>query len=107
MINKMNNKRSILILVAGVALMLSVTAIVSNNDIFAKKYEKSQTISQTSSCGNGEIHVDEHHEGSTNDLGLTDGASDVPDSTGGTFCQNIDSQIQGDENSAALAGVQQ
>jgi hypothetical protein len=43
----MNNKSSILILVAGVALMLSVTAIVSNNDIFAKKYEKSQAISQT------------------------------------------------------------
>jgi hypothetical protein len=36
-----------------------------------------------------------------------DGGSGVPESTGDTFCQNIDSQIQGDENSAALAGVQQ
>jgi hypothetical protein len=55
----------------------------------------------------GKIHVDEHHEGSTNELRAMDGGSDVPELTGGTSCQNIDSQIQGDENSAALAGVQQ
>jgi hypothetical protein len=44
-------------------------------------YKKNQATLGTNSCGNGEM--------STN-----------------VGCQNIDSQIQGDENSVALAGVQ-
>jgi hypothetical protein len=60
------------------ATLVGTTAITADS---AYAYEKNQAISQTNACGNGEL----------------------PFNVG---CQNIDSQIQGDENSVALAADQ-
>jgi hypothetical protein len=105
----MKNKHSLLVVVVGIAMIATMTSIISASDSFAaKKYDKSQLTIQTNSCGNGEILVENKPHGVTEGLtAMGDGGSDIPEITGGTFCQNIDSQIQGKENSAALSGVQQ
>jgi hypothetical protein len=80
----MNNSKSLTIVtVATVAAMLVATSLVGTNDAFAgkKKYEKNQATSQANACGNGELPLN-------------------------VYCQNINSQIQGEENSAALSGFQ-
>jgi hypothetical protein len=80
----MNNSKSLsIVAVAAIAAMLVATSLVGTTDVFAgkKKYEKSQAISQANACGNGELALD-------------------------VYCQNINSQIQGEENSAALSGFQ-
>ena len=65
------------IVAAVVVMMIGVTA--TTNSAFA--YEKSQAVSQVNDCGNGELPLN---------IG----------------CQNTASQIQGDDNSAALASNQ-
>lgn len=80
----MNNSKSlVLVAVTTAAEMLVATSLVSTYDVFAgkKKYEKNQSTSQANACGNGELPLD-------------------------VYCQNINSQIQGEENSAALSGFQ-
>ena len=81
----MNNQRTLAIVaVAAVAAMLIATSAISVEDAFAgkkKKTEYSQSTSQANACGNGFM--------STN-----------------VACQNIDSQIQGDENGVAITGQQ-
>jgi hypothetical protein len=80
----MNNSKSLAIVaVAAVAAMLVATSLVGTNDAFAgkKKYEKNQATLQANACGNGELPLN-------------------------VYCQNINSQIQGEENSAALSGFQ-
>ena len=69
-------------LVSAVAVML-VAAAVATEDAFAgkKKYEKNQAISQANACGNGELPLN-------------------------VFCQNIGSQVQGEENAVSAAGSQ-
>ncbi len=62
-----------------IAATLVGTTAVTVDSAFA--YEKNQAISQANSCGNGEL----------------------PFNVG---CQNIDSQIQGDENGVSLAADQ-
>ncbi len=69
-------------IVAAMAVMLIGATALATEDAFADKkkkkgYEKSQAVSQINDCGNGEI----------------------PYNVG---CQNTASQIQGDENAAAL-----
>jgi hypothetical protein len=78
-----NNKSLAFVAVAAVAAMLVATSLVSTNDAFAgkKKYEKNQAISQANACGNGELPLN---------IG----------------CQNIASQVQGDENAVAQAAEQ-
>ena len=78
-----NNKSLAIVAVAAGAAMLVATSLVSTNDAFAgkKKYEKNQAISQTNACGNGELPLN---------IG----------------CQNIASQVQGDENIVAQAAEQ-
>jgi len=78
-----NNKSLAIVAVAAVAAMLVATSLVETNDAFAgkKKYEKNQATSQANACGNGELPLD-------------------------VYCQNINSQIQGEENSVALSGFQ-
>ena len=70
-------------IVAAVAVMLIGATALATEDAFAgkKKYEKSQAVAQTNDCGNGELPLN-------------------------VGCQNTASQIQGDENSAALASEQ-
>jgi hypothetical protein len=57
------------------------TTAITADSAFATKYHKNQALSQANACGNGELSLN-------------------------VGCQNIDSQIQGDENEVALAGTQ-
>jgi hypothetical protein len=78
----MNTKYMFIVAVMAAALV-GATAF-STDSAFAdgkKHYEKNQAISQTNACGNGELPLN-------------------------VFCQNIDSQVQGEENAVALDGVQ-
>jgi hypothetical protein len=68
-------------IVAVIAATLVGTTVLTADSALATKYHKNQAISQANACGNGELPLN---------IG----------------CQNIDSQIQGDENEVALAGSQ-
>ena len=71
------------IVAAMAAALLGATAFATDN-AFAdgkKHYEKNQAISQANACGNGELPLN-------------------------VFCQNIGSQVQGEENAVALDGAQ-
>ena len=73
-----------LAIVAAVAVMLVASAAVATEDAFAdkkKKKEYNQALSQANACGNGELPLN-------------------------VGCQNVASQIQGDENGVALAADQ-
>ncbi len=67
-------------IIAAIAVMLIGATALATEDAFAK-YGKSQAITQVNECGNG----------------------DMPMYIG---CQNIDSQIQGDNNRVAGATAQ-
>ncbi|MGC1134336.1 MAG: hypothetical protein WA941_16030 [Nitrososphaeraceae archaeon] len=71
------------VIVAVMAVMLVGATALATEDAFAgkKKYEKNQAISQTNACGNGELPLK-------------------------VFCQNIGSQVQGEENAVSAAGSQ-
>ena len=78
-----------MVVIAVMAVMLiGATALATSESAFAgghghkKSYEKNQATSQANACGNGKL------------------AENV-------FCQNIGSQVQGDENAVALDGTQQ
>jgi hypothetical protein len=71
-------------IVAAVAVMLMASTAVATEDAFAGKkkgYEKNQAISQANACGNGELPLN-------------------------VGCQNIASQVQGDENAVSQAAEQ-
>ncbi|MGH9985160.1 MAG: hypothetical protein ACRD8W_14545 [Nitrososphaeraceae archaeon] len=71
-------------IVAGVAVMLVASAAVATEDAFAgkkKKKESNQALSQANACGNGELSLN-------------------------VGCQNVGSQIQGEENVVSLAADQ-
>jgi hypothetical protein len=79
-----NTKSSAIVTVAAIAVMLIATSAVATEDAFAGKkkgYEKNQAISQANACGNGELPLN-------------------------VYCQNIGSQIQGDENAVAPSASQ-
>jgi hypothetical protein len=77
--------------VAALAIMLIGATALATDDAFADKkrhddkkkggYEKSQAVAQINDCGNGELPLN-------------------------VWCQNTASQVQGDENEAALASGQ-
>lgn len=70
--------------VAVMAAMLIGATALATEDVFAdkkKKYEKNQATSQANECGNGELPLN-------------------------VGCQNVDSQIQGDENAVSQAADQ-
>ena len=67
-------------IVATMAVMLvGATALATSESAFAS--DKNQAVSQANACGNGELPLN-------------------------VFCQNIGSQVQGDENSVAATGSQ-
>ncbi len=73
-------------IVAAMAVMLIGATALATEDAFADKkkkggYEKSQAVSQINDCGNGEMPLD-------------------------VWCQNTASQIQGEDNGAALSSSQ-
>ena len=64
-------------------MLIGATALATDN-AFAdgkKKYGKNQATSQANACGNGKLPYN-------------------------VFCQNIGSQVQGEENAVAVDGVQ-
>ena len=78
----MNSKY--MVMVAAMAVMLIGATALATDNAFAdgkKKYGKNQATSQANACGNGKLPYN-------------------------VFCQNIGSQVQGEENAVALDGVQ-
>jgi hypothetical protein len=76
----MNTKYPAVVAALAVMLVAAATALATTDSAFA--YEKSQAVSQVNDCGNGELPLN---------IG----------------CQNTASQIQGDDNEAALASSQE
>jgi hypothetical protein len=80
MLSQMNTKY--VVIVAAMAVMLIGATALATEDAFAtKKREYNQATSQANACGNGELPLN-------------------------VFCQNIGSQVQGDENAVAASGAQ-
>ena len=82
MLSEMNTKY--MVIVAVMAVMLIGATALATEDAFAgkkKHKEYNQATSQANACGNGFL----------------------PENV---FCQNIGSQIQGDENAVAASGAQ-
>jgi hypothetical protein len=80
MLSQMNTKY--VVIVAAMAIMLIGATALATEDAFAtKKREYNQATSQANACGNGELPLN-------------------------VFCQNIGSQVQGDENAVAASGAQ-
>jgi hypothetical protein len=82
MLSEMNTKY--MVIVAAMAVMLIGATALATEDAFAgkkKHKEYNQATSQANACGNGFL----------------------PENV---FCQNIGSQIQGDENAVAASGAQ-
>ncbi|MPZ08154.1 MAG: hypothetical protein GEU26_17355 [Nitrososphaeraceae archaeon] len=75
------NTKYLVIVAAMTVMVVGATALATTDSAFATKYDKNQAISQANACGNGELPLN---------IG----------------CQNVGSQIQGDENSVALAADQ-
>jgi hypothetical protein len=68
-------------MVAVIAATLVGTTAITADSAFATKYDKNQATSQANACGNGELPLN-------------------------VGCQNVGSQVQGDENGVALAADQ-
>jgi len=76
------NTKYLVIVAVMTAMLVGATALATTDSAFAsKKREYNQATSQANACGNGELPLN---------IG----------------CQNVGSQIQGDENSVALAADQ-
>ena len=76
------NTKYLVIVAAMTAMLIGATALATTDSAFAvKKREYNQALSQANACGNGELPLN-------------------------VGCQNIDSQVQGDENAVALAAEQ-
>jgi hypothetical protein len=74
-----------MVIVATMAVMLVGATAFATDSVFAdgkKKYGKSQAIAQANECGNGKLPMY-------------------------VFCQNIGSQVQGEDNGVALSGAQE
>src|SRR3990170_7739072 len=79
--NRRNMNYKYIAVVAVLAATLVGTTAITADSAFATKYDKNQAVSQANACGNGELPLN-------------------------VGCQNIDSQVQGDENTVALAAEQ-
>ena len=83
MLSEMNTKY--MFIVAAMAVMLIGATAFATDSAFADKKkhdDKNQATSQANACGNAELPLN-------------------------VFCQNIDSQVQGEENAVAIDGTQQ
>jgi hypothetical protein len=68
-------------IVAVIAAILVGTTVIAADSAYATKYDKNQATSQANACGNGELPLN---------IG----------------CQNVDSQVQGEENVVSLGAAQ-
>ena len=81
--HQMNTKY--MFIIAAMAVMLIGATAFATDSAFADKkkhYDKNQATSQANACGNGKLPLN-------------------------VFCQNIESQVQGEENAVAIDGTQQ
>jgi hypothetical protein len=78
------NTKYMFIVAAMIAMLIGATALATDSAFADKKkhYDKNQATSQANACGNGKLPLN-------------------------VFCQNIDSQVQGEENAVSLSGSQQ
>ena len=84
-VNTNLNTKYLVVVAAMTAMLIGATALSTDSAFADKKkkgYEKNQALSQANACGNGILPLN-------------------------VFCQNLASQIQGDENAVALDGFQQ
>jgi hypothetical protein len=80
--NMYARQMSIIAVTALAAMLMASTVMATTDNAFADKkkkthYEKTQATYQANECGNGDNPID-------------------------VFCQNLDSQIQGDGNAVAI-----
>ena len=73
------NTKYMFIVAAMTVMLVGGTALATSESAFAS--DENQAVSQANACGNGELPLN-------------------------VGCQNIDSQIQGDENAVSLAADQ-
>jgi hypothetical protein len=79
------NTKYMVIVAAMTVMLIGATALATSESAFAggrRSTEYNQATSQANACGNGKLPLN-------------------------VFCQNIGSQVQGDENAVALDGFQQ
>jgi hypothetical protein len=67
-----------LAIIAAFIFLITASTVMGTHIVFASSYEKSQIISQTNECGNYWFPLN-------------------------VLCSNVSSQVQGDENSVAVA----
>ena len=65
-------------IIAAFIFLITASTVMGTHIVFASSYEKSQVISQTNECGNYWFPLN-------------------------VLCSNVSSQVQGDENSVAVA----
>lgn len=76
------NTRYVFIVTAAIAVMLVGATALATEDAYAgKKKEYNQATSQATSCGNDELPLN-------------------------VFCQNTESQVEGEDNVVAITGSQ-
>ena len=76
------NTRYVFIVTAAIAVMLVGATALATEDAYAgKKKENNQATSQATSCGNDELPLN-------------------------VFCQNTESQVEGEDNVVAITGSQ-
>jgi hypothetical protein len=76
------NTKYMVVIAAMAVMLIGATAFATDSAFATKKREYNQATSQANACGNGELPLN-------------------------VFCQNIGSQVQGDENAVSAAGAQQ
>jgi hypothetical protein len=86
----MNTKYLVVVAAAMAVMLMGATALATGN---ALAYEKSQAVSQVNDCGNG---------GERRGHGPMVATDPIEGGAENVGCQNTASQIQGDDNLAAL-----
>jgi hypothetical protein len=75
------NTKYMFIVTAMAVMLIGATALATDDAFATKKTKYNQATSQANACGNGKLPLN-------------------------VFCQNIDSQVQGDENAVSASGSQ-
>jgi hypothetical protein len=81
-VNTNLNTKYLVVVAAMTAMLIGATALATDSAFATKKKEYNQATSQANACGNGKLPLN-------------------------VLCQNLGSQVQGDENAVALDGFQQ
>ena len=77
----MNTKYAFIVAAVMAAMLVGATALTMEDVYAGKKKENNQATSQATACGNDELPLN-------------------------VFCQNTESQVEGEDNSVAITGSQ-